>query len=42
MPPADPTGDGEGEPAPEAVHSIEGEAAAAQTQDTAEDARERD
>lgn len=41
-PPADPTGDGEGEPAPEAVHSIEGEAAAAQTQDTAEDARERD
>lgn len=42
MPPADPTGDGEGEPAPEAVHSIEGEAAAAQTQDTAEDACERD
>ena len=42
MPPADPTGEGEGEPAPEAVHSIEREAAAAQTQDTAEDARERD
>ncbi|HEX6057292.1 MAG TPA: DUF3027 domain-containing protein [Intrasporangium sp.] len=42
MPPADPTGEGEGGLAPEAVHSIEGEAPAAETEDTAEDTRERD